>query len=182
MNNSHLRQDDFRQNMNHGVFWITPCIAQGAYPEPATIQHLLAHNVTHIFNVGTAPLGKDVSSPPFREVIWRPFEDLIRIPDEVAIDCVGVLFQSLSADDSKVYIHCVAGQNRSPTILWLFLIACGLSPDDAKSAIEDRTLDAVAGHSKLIDDALVKTIQEHGKRNFQPLKRTCIIDPIQMQR
>jgi hypothetical protein len=170
-----VRQDNFRENMLSGVFWITPCIAQGAFPESQTIQRLLAQGVTHILNVGTAPLGNEVSSPPFREVAWRPFDELIRIPDATAIDCVDTLFRFLSTSDSKVYIHCVAGQNRSPTTLWLFFVACGVNPGDAKSMIEDRTLDAVAGHSKLIDGALVTTIQEHGRRKFQPLQRTEIV-------
>jgi hypothetical protein len=175
-----LRQDDFRQNMMSGVFWITPCIAQGAFPSEKMIAHLLAHNVTHILNVGTTPLGPEVSSPPFREVIWRPFPDLVRIPDQTAIDCMDVMFRVLQISDSRIYLHCLAGQNRSPTILWLFLMACGVSPASAQSMIEDRTLDAVAGHPCLIDGALVKTIRAHGKRHFQPLQRPQMVEAVEM--
>ena len=34
--------------------------------------------------------------------------------------------------DSQVYIHCIAGQLRSPTALWLYLMACGVPPMGTK--------------------------------------------------
>lgn len=75
----------------------------------------------------------------------------------------------LREDASKVYIHCVAGQNRSPTVLWLYFIACGMQPSSAKSLITSHTLDAVPGHSQLVDEHLVSTVVGHGQKNFVPL-------------
>lgn len=171
-------QNDFAENMRSGVFWITRCIAQGAYPDEDRVEALFSKGITHILNVGDSPFDERILRRGFMDTRWEPFEDLIRIPDTTALRCINSVFEMLKSPNSRVYIHCVAGQNRSPTILWLFYVACGIQPHDAKRLIEDRTLDAVAGHPKLIDEKLVSLVQAHGRCHFQPLKRPEIIEPI----
>lgn len=166
--------------MQTGIYWITPCIAQGAYPEEITLRELRRQNVTHIVNVGTAPLPRIAGELGFTELFWKGVTDLVRIPDAEAVECITAMHRFLGQPDSAFYIHCVAGQNRSPTILWLYLIACGVPPARAKEMIESNTLDAIAGHPKLIDDALIGTAQEYGKANFLPLKRGEIVKPVQL--
>jgi hypothetical protein len=170
-----MTQDEFSKNMATGVFWITHSIAQGAYPNPEKINVLKAGGITHIFNVGTMP-----SAPATKEsgmqVIDLPIVDLQRLPNAYVLEFLDQFHTSLSIPNSKAYIHCIAGQNRSPTLLWLYLLACGLKVDDARHLIEERTLDAVAGHAKLIDVQLVQAVQMHGK-SFLPLKRTELLEP-----
>lgn len=62
-------------------------------------------------------------------------------------------------------------------MLWLYLLACGMQPVEAKALIEDRTLDAVAGHPKLVDDTLVRTVQTYGASRFVPLSRPEVLEP-----
>jgi hypothetical protein len=176
------RTYSFNEFMQTGIYWITPCIAQGAYPEEPALRELRRQKVTHIVNVGTAPLPRIASELGFTELFWKGVTDLVRIPDSEALECLTVMHRFLAQPDSAFYIHCVAGQNRSPTILWLYLIACGTTPARAKEMIESNTLDAIAGHPKLIDDALVQTVQRYGKQHFQPLQRTEIIVPITFPR
>jgi hypothetical protein len=113
----------------------------------------------------------------FTEVRDCPVVDLVRIPDSTAIAALDVLHGMLSVPDSRVFIHCVAGQNRSPTVLWLYFIACGMSLGDARELISDRSPDSVPGHGKLIDDQLVASVMTHGAKHYLPLPEPSILEP-----
>jgi len=172
-----MTPDDFRLNMETGNYWITRCIAQGAFPNSMQGIELRKSGVTDIFNVGTAASILSAQTHGFQQVVDLPVEDLRRLPDAYVLDCLDRFHAALSQPGRKIYIHCVAGQNRSPAMLWLYLVACGTEPGEAKALIEDRTLDAVAGHPKLVDDALVQTVQAHGKSRFLPLPRPDVLVP-----
>src|SRR4051794_33978681 len=104
------------ENIRTQFSWITPRIAQGPFArEPRGIR-LLAEGVTHVLNVCEAPSVLTAGPGGFREVAWHPVEDLARIPDEAAIAGIDALHRMLGESGSKVYIHCIAGQNRSPTV------------------------------------------------------------------
>jgi protein-tyrosine phosphatase len=158
-------------------FWITPRIAQGPFAsEPRGIRRR-ADGVTHILNVGEAPNVLSAGPGGFREVAWHPVEDLARIPDEAAIAGIEALHRMLGESDSKVYVHCIAGQNRSPTVLWLFLVACGLDPAAAKRLIGERNMDAVPGHSRLVDEELIRRVVLLGREDRWTTARAGLIDP-----
>lgn len=107
-----------------------------------------------------------------------PFEDLVRIPTEQAIECLNILHEMVTATDSNVYVHCIAGWNRSPTIVWLYLIACGIDPREAKTRIESVSYDAVPAHSKLVDKELTDAVIRYGHRYFLPHLRPESILPV----
>lgn len=164
-----------REGMRQRVFWITRRLAQGAFASQQRADCLLAQGVTHILNVGEAASIVRAQPGGFRQVADRAIVDLERIPDADALACLDTLHEMLQEPAGKVYVHCIAGQNRSPTIVWLFLIACGIAPAEAKELIEKRTLDAVPGHVKLIDEALVKLVQSHGQERYLPLGDPLIL-------
>lgn len=166
----------FEKSMRRQIFWITRCIAQGPFATEARGAELLMDRVTHVLNVSDTPCRIHAGPDGFEEVAWEPVSDLERIPDELALRCLDTLHRMLTRPESRVYVHCVAGQIRSPTILWLYFVACGLSPSQARQRIEERTLDAVAGHSRLIDRNLVELVQRHGKAHYQPLPRPEILE------
>lgn len=164
-----------RDSATRRVFWITRRLALGAYASEARAEYLLAQGVTHILNVSESASVVDVRSGGFRQVADRAIADLERIPDADALACLDTLHEMLQEPGSKVYVHCIAGQNRSPTIVWLYLVACGIAPAEAKELIEKRTLDAVPGHAKLIDEALVQLVQAHGLARYLPLSDPLIL-------
>ena len=157
------------------MFAITQTIWQGPFESPKRLPDLRSAGITHILNVGEAPNLLRVEDGPFVEIAWCPVDDLERIPDEVAQTCINTLHRMACCDGSKIYIHCIAGWNRSPTVLWLYLVACGLESSAAKELICGRNLDAIPGHSHLVDVELVKLIQEHGK-GFQPHPRPIVLE------
>jgi protein-tyrosine phosphatase len=159
------------------VYWITRRIALGPFATEARGRVLRDAGVTHILNVGAAPSLLRPEPGGFLEVAWQSIEDLCRIPDDVALACLDTLHHMLGLPGSKVYLHCTAGQNRSPTVLWLYFLALGLEPADARRRIEGRTLDAVAGHRRMIDDDLVALARHHGQRHFDPAGRDDLLAP-----
>ena len=78
---------------------------------------------------------------------------------------------------SKVYVHCVACQNRSPTIVWLYFLACGMSDTAAEELIAVRCPDAVPGHAALVDGRLLQLVREHGQRHYLPLHDPSVLEP-----
>ena len=81
---------------------------------------------------------------------------------------------------SHVYVHCMAGLVRSPTILWLYLIALGIPPTDARNWIEERRPLASAGSARMVDHEHVLLAQMHGLKHFFPHPRSDIIVPFEI--
>jgi hypothetical protein len=104
----------------------------------------------------------------FRSVVDVPITDLALITKDVAISSLDAMNGVISTQDAKLYVHCVACQNRSPTILWLFLLACGFDGFEAKKLITDRCPDAIPGHSLLVDSVLVDAVRIHGSVHGYP--------------
>lgn len=166
-----------RSGMEHQIFWITKRIAQGQFATPERAKLLREQDVSHVLNVGESSSIISAEKSGFCEVRDCPIVDLQRIPDGIAITAMDSLHEMLAGRVSRVYIHCIAGQNRSPTILWLYLIACGVSPEDARKLIASRSPDSVPGHGLLIDDSLVEIAILHGMENYLPLSDPSVLDP-----
>lgn len=114
---------------------------------------------------------------PFQEVVWIPITDLERVPDNIAVGCLSTLHRMVCQPEARVYVHCIAGQNRSPTVLWLYLLACGIPAGRAKAIIEAGAPDAIPGHRRLIDTALVEVVRRFGDRSFFPHPRPEALEP-----
>jgi protein-tyrosine phosphatase len=170
-------QLSFWQGLEQGIYWITRRVAIGRFTTPERCCHLTEQGVTHILNVGDAPTLAEVRGAGFQSVVDIPVADLQRIPDATAIRCLDAIHDALCATDSKLYIHCTAGQNRSPTILWLYLIACGIDRDAAKRMIVLRCPDAIPGHGNLQDEALIEAVRMHGKARGMPRNAIDAIQP-----
>ena len=165
------------QGLRQRIFWITHRIAIGQFATEQRAEWLLEQGVNHILNVGEGPSVVAATEVGFRTVVDVSIEDLTQIPDDVAIRCLGIIHDVLLQPDTKIYIHCIAGQNRSPTILWLYLLACGVGEDEAKHMIANRSPDSVPGHGKLVDNRLIELVRRHGESEFLPLHDPSLLDP-----
>ena len=170
-------QPSLETGMKYGVFWITKRIVLGQFASPKRAQVLRVQGVTHVLNVGDGESVVSADGFGFREIEDIAVADLEVIPTQIAIKAIDTLHRMLTGRDSRVFVHCVAGQNRSPTILWLYFIACGLDAEAARSLIVTRAPDAVPGHGRLIDDSLKGAAVEHGQRNYRPLLDKTILTP-----
>ena len=170
----YMETHSLQSGMTHQIYWITRRIAQGRFATRERASHLRNEGITHILNVGESASIIKANDYGFKDDRDCPVADFQRIPEAVALTCLDALHEMLLVKESKVYIHCVAGQNRSPTILWLYLVACGMPPAVAKFLITNHTLDAVPGHSQLVDDQLIAAVVAHGAKRFLPLRRISL--------
>lgn len=162
------------------MYRITQVLSVGRYASPERAKDLLAVGVTHILNVSDAPSQLIASEGGFREVVWVPLNDFSRLPTHLASQALNALHRMASEPGSHVYVHCIAGHLRSPTVLWLYLIACGVPADDARNWIEERSPDAAPGSRRMVDAEHILFAQEHGLNNFFPLPRSEIIVPVSL--
>jgi hypothetical protein len=158
------------------MFRITECLSVGPFASPERAPRLLAAGVTHVLNVSDGP-SVVTADTGFAEVAHVPMHDSLRLPLFTMTWALDTLHRLASAPGAHVYVHCMAGQLRSPTILWLYLIALGVPPDDARDWIESHSPDAVAGHHRMVDHEHVLLAQKHGLANFFPHPRPNLIVP-----
>ncbi len=159
------------------MYRITQVLSVGPFASLARAEGLRAAGVTHVFNVSDATNVLVSSERGFREVAWVPIDDLSRLPTHVLIESLDTLHRMSAEPGSHVYIHCIAGQRRSPTILWLYLIALGVPPTDARDWIEERSPVATPGHPRLVAHEHILLAQKHGLANFFPHPRPEIVVP-----
>jgi len=168
----------FWQGLEQGIYWITGRVAIGRFVTPERCRHLSEQGVTHILNVADTPSLPATGQAGFRQVVDVPIVDLRRIPDATALACLDAIHAALAVSDSKLYVHCTAGQNRSPTIFWLYLVACGVDSDAAKRMITLRCPDAIPGHGHLLDDSLIEVVRSHGKVRGMPQGAESALEPV----
>ena len=166
-----------KSGMRHGVFWITKRIAQGQFATPKRAEVLRQQRVTHVLNVGEGQSVISAEQFGFQEVRDCPVVDLQRIPDDVAKSAMDAMHSMLSSPGSRLFIHCVAGQNRSPSILYLYLVACGMPSDEACILITDHSPDAVPRHGQMVDDRLVAMARIHGAESYRPIQDLEVLEP-----
>ncbi|MDX1929044.1 MAG: dual specificity protein phosphatase [Pirellulaceae bacterium] len=147
----------------------------GRFASRERLDALRALGITDVLNVSDTPNLLTCIDGPFRTVTWINIEDRTRIPTANALDALNTIHAQLSSDAGRVYVHCMAGWNRSPTILWLYLVACGTAPDAAAKYITANAFDAVPGHALLVDSTLIDAVLSHGRMHFQPHPRKSAI-------
>ncbi len=162
--------------LRNRIYWITKRIAQGQFATRERAVILREQGITHVLNVSDSGSIISASEFGFQEVIDCPLVDFQRIPDDLVGRTLDVLHSMLAQSESCVFIHCVAGQNRSPSILWLYFVACGMQPEDARTLITDRSPDAVPGHHKLVDRGLEEFVKLHGALHYLPLKDPGVLE------
>lgn len=158
------------------MYRITQCLSVGPFASADWASELLAAGVTHVLNVSDGP--SHISpADGFVDVAWVPMYDDRRLPRDVARQAIQTLHEFASAPGAHVYVHCVAGLVRSPTILWLYLIALGVPAKDARTLIEQRNPRANAGAARMVNHEYVTFAQMHGLMHFLPLARPELIAP-----
>jgi hypothetical protein len=132
-----------------GIYRITDQIFVGQYPKADAFLRLQHLGITTILNVSGG-----VYDHPRLAVVNVPVQDLVELPlptaDKIVETIVGVVTRG-----ERIYVHCIAGQNRSPGSVFLGLLALGIGREQAARLIEESTLDAVAHHEAIITERVI---------------------------
>lgn len=148
------------------IFWITERIAQGAHPFfIESYQQLHVADITHVLDLSDIkrPVNKSIKEQ--LQIIHEDIADFRLIPINQMLLCIKTIHEILMQPENKIYIHCYAGHGRSPTILWLYLIACGMDADVAKQLIKDKNPHANPGGENLINESHIPAAESYGKNN-----------------
>ncbi len=119
---------------------ITSKIYQGGWLRPQYIPELVKLGITHILNLDHPydnPLPVIEANLVLHNIYIR---DQSLMTPQLVRDAMAVIDRSLSSPRHKIYIHCIEGVSRSPTIAWLYLIHTGLSPEDAFAKVKPNRL------------------------------------------
>lgn len=159
------------------MYRITQVLSVGPFATVERADRLRAAGVTHLFNVASGPSHLTAELYGFREVAWQPLDDSVKIPIPAMTEALDTVHRMASQPGAHVYVHCAAGQLRSPTVLWLYLIALGVGAEEARDWIEERSPPACPGERRLVGPNHVLLAQKHGLANFFPHPRPEIVVP-----
>ncbi len=158
--------------------WITHGLAVGRFATMERAPELQREGITAILNVSDQrSLIPPGVSGGFHEIAWIPLTDHQTLSLDRALACLETLHEMLARPGSKVYVHCIAGQLRSPTVIWLYLVARGIPEDDARALIEQRAAGTCPGHPRIVSLDLVRQVRDLGPKRLAPLDRPEVLKP-----
>ncbi len=146
---------------NHALYWVTPTLGVGPFPSPARVESLRTAEVTDILNVSDARSLSETLAAGFRSVVFIPIADCVPIEPETVTEVLTALDAMFLSPGPRVLVHCLAGQNRSPTVIWLYLCSLDVDATVAKQTIETASPDAVGGHPMLLDAETIGAMAAH---------------------
>ena len=129
---------------------ITDSIFQNGYiteKEGTVLQDL---GVTHLLNLDLPYGSTKIVMPSGLKVVEILLHDMGPMSNADARCVVAVIQRALDLEGGKIYVHCNAGLSRSPTAVWLYLVATGWDEDKASD-----TISAAATHLGAPDAILV---------------------------
>jgi len=129
---------------------ITSQIYQGGWIVPEDIPELVQLGITHILNLDL-PYEDSLAFRAAHFTLRNYFiPDYCLMKPQLVREVINVIEEFLSSPSHKIYIHCIVGVSRSPTITWLYLIHTGLSPDEAAARVKPNPV--------MYDDAMVQQL------------------------
>lgn len=117
--------------------WVTRRLAIGGMiGTPTNMRKLRDHGISHVLDLQAEfddrPLARDLDV----KVMWLGIpEPAGNLPIEIIADGVRFAKAALREDAGKLFVHCLAGRNRSPTFAYAILRAFNWDHDEAIRAI-----------------------------------------------
>jgi protein-tyrosine phosphatase len=146
---------------NLPILWVTPTFGVGPFPSPTRTVALQVAGVTDILNVSDARSYPETLAAGFRSVVFVPIADCVPIDPESVSEFLVALDEIFQRPDARVFVHCLAGQNRSPTVIWLYLKSLGVNAEVARSLIETASPHAIGGHPLLLSPETLGAVIAH---------------------
>ena len=143
------------------IYWVTPRLGVGPFVSPTRALALQLAGVTDILNVSDARTFPETLQVGFRSVVWVPMADFVPIMEEDVCSILTALDKMFLSPKPTVLVHCLAGHNRSPTAIWLYLKSLGVNAEVARQMIEVASSKAVGGHPLLLSSETINAMVAH---------------------
>ncbi len=160
------------------IYWVTRRLGVGPFVSPARALALKMAGVTDILNVSDSRTFSEALAVGFRSVVWVPIADFVPIMEEDVASILTSLDAMFLSPDPRVLVHCLAGHNRSPTVIWLYLKSLGVNAEVARRMIETASLRAVGGHPMLLSPETISAMVSHrisrSETQFETLRETVL--------
>lgn len=126
----HLAMEDWN--------WVTNRVAIGSAPRAADVPEMVRQGITDVLDLRGEPRANETGPHPEMYagtgIDYHYVGMLDRgttIPAAKYADAVQVIYNALAKPNGKILVHCAAGQNRSPSVVYAYLLSTGMSPSDA---------------------------------------------------
>lgn len=143
------------------VYWVTPRLGVGPFISPARALALKLVGVTDILNVSDSRTFPETFAAGFRSAVWVPIADFVPICEEDVSSILTALDRMFLLPEPRVFVHCLAGHNRSPTVIWLYLKSLGVNAEVAQQMIERASPKSVGGHPMLLSGETTNAVVTH---------------------
>ncbi len=152
--------------------WVTKRLAFGPYPTHP--EYLVREGFTHLLNVAEPYKNKHLSCLFYKatSVSLEDFKPISLPSAQRALFHIHTFLHT--CQEAKVYVHCAAGQHRSPTIILLYLVSLGLPPADGIELLSKTHVDSVPGHPKLIHSPLYSAMHAFGQEHLREFRSSIL--------
>jgi protein-tyrosine phosphatase len=134
---------------------ITRQIYQGGYPLDEDFALLASMGVNCLVNLDLPYDRQDEARAKAFKVCSVLLYDKGMNPADAWWKCLSWMLEDLKEPGNVCYVHCNAGTSRSPTLVWLYLMATGMDSTEAKALIRRCNPYACPGDPSIINDAVV---------------------------
>lgn len=119
------------------VRWITTRLAVGGMiGTSANMRRLRASGITHVLNLQAEFDDAPLAAEEGVDTLWLPLESSEEVPAPEAVRAaIGYAQQAWTEPESRLYVHCLAGLNRSPLLAYAILRSSGNAPADALAQV-----------------------------------------------
>ena len=114
---------------------ITERILRNGYPTLNDAEGLVGLGVTDLVNLDRDYPNEKALVEMGLDLHQHFVPDVTPIERELAVTIISTMRSVLSDPARTVYVHCEAGRNRSPTVIWLYLLSIGHSKESASEMV-----------------------------------------------
>jgi len=153
--------------------WMNSRLAYG-YDPIDKIYILQDNDITHVLNLfeDKVPINVKKYFPKSRAI---KMSDNKKMPKNLAVSAMNWIGKSVhSAPDTKLFIHCAGGMNRSATIVWFYLASIGVDKEKARGFIKRTNPYANPGRRDMVPPGydLPEQMIQYGKDNWKTLRKS----------
>jgi len=151
--------------VNYAPARITPRTYQNGYITEKQAPELRSLGITHLLNLDLPYAETKIVMPADLKVVEMLLYDMAPMSTADARRVVAIIQRAVELEGGKIYVHCNAGLSRSPTAVWLYLVASDWDPAKASETIGTAATHLDAPDPILIDGLDIDDLRTWARRS-----------------